>query len=192
MYVNRSISSSSSPLPEPTTQSRRNKSRYELPRLAKLLNYIGRLFKLKHMDFEYALWQQFNLFISPSKVIRNQYFRKQTKNRYSRDDPAFLVLLLIWFIISATCLSITLHLPFVSFIKFLFFVIFVDCIGLGLIIATCLWIIANKFMINRNNSSNQEQVEWAYSFDIHLNAFFPPLVIIHFFQILIYSSKFSF
>ena len=182
-------SRSTSPLPEPITQSRRSKSKYELPRLAKLLSYVGRLFKFKHMDFEYALWQQFNLFVAPSKVIRNQYYRKQTKNRYSRDDPAFLVLLSIWFVISATLLSITLHLRFFSFVKFLFFVIFVDCIGVGLVVATCLWLIANRFMLNRSVSAN-ERVEWAYSFDIHLNAFFPPLVIIHFFQIIVYSGEF--
>lgn len=159
--------------------------RLELSGFVKFGRYIGRLFKINHMDFEFALWQMIYLFISPSKVFRNTVYRKQTKNRYSRDDPAFLVLLSIWFIISATCLSITLQLPFYSFIKFLFFVIFVDCIGIGLIVATGFWLFTNKFL--RNRSLSNELVEWAFSFDIHLNAFFPPLVIIHFFQILIYS-----
>lgn len=186
-----SRSSTASPLPEPIpSSSRRYKSsRLELSRLVKLGTYVGRLSKLNHMDFEFALWQMIYLFTSPSKVFRNTHYRKQTKNRYSRDDPAFLVLLSVWFVISATCLSIVLHLPFASFIKFLFFVIFVDCIAFGLIVATCLWLIANRFMrSNRSDSFNCEQVEWAFSFDIHLNAFFPPLVIIHFFQIIIYSS----
>ena len=187
---------SASPLPEPITQSssrrKSTSSRYELSRLVKLLNYIRRLFRYDHMDFEYAFWQQLNLFLSPSKVIRNQYYRKQTKNRYSRDDPAFLVLLSIWFLISASCLSFTLNLQFLSFIKFLFFVIFIDCIAVGLIVATLIWFISNRFMINKSwVTTFNDQVEWAYSFDIHLNAFFPPLVIIHCFQIIVYSSKYN-
>lgn len=183
-----SRSSTASPLPEPIpSSSRRYKSsRLELSRLVKFGTYVSRLFKLNHMDFEFALWQMVYLFTSPSKVFRNTHYRKQTKNRYSRDDPAFLVLLSVWFVISATCLSIVLHLPLFSFVKFLFFVIFIDCIGLGLIVATCLWLIANKFM---RQSTRDEEVEWAFSFDIHLNAFFPPLVIIHFFQIIIYSRE---
>lgn len=197
MYNNRS-SSTSLPNPVPNRTSGfggsgivnsklRSLRKLELSGFVKFARYIGRLFKINHMDFEFALWQMIYLFISPSKVFRNTVYRKQTKNRYSRDDPAFLVLLSIWFIITATCLSITLHLPFLSFIKFLFFVIFIDCIGIGLIVATGFWLFTNKFL--RNRSLSNEIVEWAFSFDIHLNAFFPPLVIIHFFQILIYSSK---
>jgi hypothetical protein len=29
-------------------------------------------------------------------------------------------------------------------------------------------------------------VEWAYAFDVHLNAFFPPLIILHIFQFVFY------
>ena len=200
MYKNSSKSSiissnsSISSLPNPVTTRNVNKNKLsfkklELSRLVKLGKYLGRLFKLNHMDFEFALWQMIYLFISPHKVFRNTIYRKQTKNRYSRDDPAFLVLLLIWFIISATLLSLILKLSFWSFIKFLFYVSFIDCIGVGLIVATCFWLFTNKFLI-KNRSSTNDDVEWAFSFDVHLNAFFPPLVIIHCFQMLIYSSKF--
>ena len=44
------------------------------------------------MDFEFALWQAVYLIVNPQVVYRNFHYRKQTKNQYARDDPAFLVL----------------------------------------------------------------------------------------------------
>lgn len=35
-----------------------------------------------------------------------------------------------------------------------------------------------------------QDVEWGYAFDIHLNAFFPPLIILHMLQLFLYPSKF--
>ncbi|KAK2093188.1 hypothetical protein P7K49_029717 [Saguinus oedipus] len=48
------------------------------------------------MDFEFAAWQMLYLFTSPQRVYRNFHYRKQTKDQWARDDPAFLVLLSIW------------------------------------------------------------------------------------------------
>jgi hypothetical protein len=47
------------------------------------------------MDFEVALWQMLYLCISPVKVYRSVYYHKQTRNRWARDDPAFVVLLML-------------------------------------------------------------------------------------------------
>lgn len=63
---------------------------------AKRYKYLRRLFRFKQMDFEFALWQMLYLFTSPQKVYRNFHYRKQTKDQWARDDPAFLVLLGIW------------------------------------------------------------------------------------------------
>lgn len=116
---------------------------------------------------------------------RNFQYRKHTKNQFARDDPAFLVLLGLWFVVSATGLSIALKLHFLGFIKFLFWVIFIDCIGVGIIVATCFWFITNRFM----RRSPIEDVEWGYSFDVHLNAFFPPLLILHVFQLFFFNGN---
>lgn len=115
---------------------------------------------------------------------RNFQYRKQTKNQFARDDPAFLVLLSIWFIISASGLSLVLHLHFVGFIKFLLWVVLVDCILIGMIVASIFWFLTNFFL----KKSNQD-VEWGYTFDVHLNAFFPPLLILHVFQLFFYNGK---
>lgn len=112
-------------------------------------------------------------------------YRKQTKNQYARDDPAFLVLLAACIVIIAAALSIVLQLNFVSFIKFILWLLFVDCILIGAIVATLTWILTNKFL--KKDALSSEDVEWGYAFDVHLNAFFPPLIIIHIFQLLFFG-----
>ncbi|XP_016060386.1 PREDICTED: protein unc-50 homolog isoform X2 [Miniopterus natalensis] len=122
---------------------------------AKRYKYLRRLFRFRQMDFEFAAWQMLYLFTSPQRVYRNFHYRKQTKDQWARDDPAFLVLLSIWL-----C----------------------DCVGVGLLISTLMWFISNKYLVKRQ--SRDYDVEWGYAFDVHLNAFYPLLVILHFIQLL--------
>ena len=63
---------------------------------AKRYKYLRRLLHVKQMDFDFAIWQMLYLFTSPQRVYRNFHYRKQTKDQWARDDPAFLVLLSIW------------------------------------------------------------------------------------------------
>lgn len=62
----------------------------------KRYKYLRRLLHLGQMDFDFAVWQMLYLFTSPQRVYRNFHYRKQTKDQWARDDPAFLVLLGIW------------------------------------------------------------------------------------------------
>jgi len=133
------------------------------------------------MDFEYAFWQMLYLFVAPQKVFRNFAYRKQTKDQWARDDPAFLVLLTFWLCVSTICFAFVLKLHFWAVLKFFVWVIFIDCIGVGLLIATLFWFITNKYLIMM--PSRGQDVEWGYAFDVHLNAFFPLLMILHFFQL---------
>lgn len=156
----------------------------------KCKRYVTRLFRANQMDFDFAFWQMVYLFLNPNKVYRNFQYRKQTKNQFARDDPAFLVLLSIWFIISATGLSLVLHLHFLGFLKFLLWMVFIDCILIGIIVASIFWIVTNRFM--KRESHGREDVEWGFAFDIHLNAFFPPLLILHVFQLFFYNGMLEF
>lgn len=148
---------------------------------AKRQKYFRRLLKFRQMDFEYAFWQMIYLFISPQKVYRNFQYRKQTKDQWARDDPAFLVLLSFWLCVSSIGFSLSLGLGFVGGLKFLLWVIFVDCIGIGIMIATLFWFVTNRYMLIC--PPRGQDVEWGYAFDVHLNAFFPLLMILHFFQL---------
>lgn len=172
-------------------QDSKNDSR--LTATAKRQKYLKRLFKFRQMDFEYAFWQMIYLFVSPQKVYRNFQYRKHTKDQWARDDPAFLVLLSFWLVASSIGFALVLGLTFVGFIKFILWVVFVDCVGVGLLIATLFWFVTNRYMILA--PPRGQDVEWAYAFDVHLNAFFPLLMILHLFQLiflvpLIYQDHF--
>jgi len=151
---------------------------------AKRWKYLRRLWNFRQMDFEFALWQMLYLFYKPQQVYRNFQYRKETKAQFARDDPAFLVLLSGWLIVSSAGFSMVLGIHFVGFLKFLLYVIFVDLIGVGLVISTSLWFISNKFLIKP--TIREQDVEWGFTFDVHLNAFFPILMILHFVQLFVY------
>ncbi|XP_029649896.1 protein unc-50 homolog [Octopus sinensis] len=153
---------------------------------AKRKKYFRRLFKFRQMDFEYAFWQMIYLFVSPQKVYRNFQYRKHTKDQWARDDPAFLVLLSFWLLVSSIGFAFVLKLHFVGFLKFIVWVIFIDCIGVGILIASLLWFVTNRYLIIA--PPRGQDVEWGYAFDVHLNAFFPLLMILHLFQLAFLNS----
>ncbi|XP_039375976.1 protein unc-50 homolog isoform X1 [Mauremys reevesii] len=148
---------------------------------AKRYKYLRRLLHFRQMDFEFAVWQMLYLFTSPQRVYRNFHYRKQTKDQWARDDPAFLVLLSIWLCVSTIGFGFVLDMGFFQMIKLLLWVVFIDCVGVGLLIATLMWFISNKYLVKRQ--SRDYDVEWGYAFDVHLNAFYPLLVILHFIQL---------
>lgn len=155
----------------------------------KRYRYLRRLFKFQQMDFEFAVWQMTYLFIAPQKVYRNFNYRKETKLQFARDDPAFLVLLSFWLCVASVGFTFVLGLSIWAFFKFLLYVIFVDCIGFGICIATCLWYISNKYLIKP--AYKNQDVEWGYAFDVHLNAYFPSLIILHVVQLFFYHVLIS-
>lgn len=157
--------------------------------MAKRSKFLRRLIYFQHMDFEFALWQMLYLFISPQKVYRNFQYRKQTKNQFARDDPAFLVLLSFWLIVSSVGFALVLKIHFFGFCKFLLWVIFIDCVGVGVFVSTLFWFICNRYL--RKPLCRDQDVEWAYAFDVHLNAFFPLLIILHIFQLFFYHLLIS-
>ncbi|PAA83171.1 hypothetical protein BOX15_Mlig002281g2, partial [Macrostomum lignano] len=144
--------------------------------------FLHRLVHFRHMDFEYALWQMFYLFVSPQKVYRNFQYRKQTRNQWARDDPAFLVLLSTVLLGTSLVFGLVLRLSFLETLKLMLWIVCIDCIGVGVVIATIFWLLANR-VYRLPGSAPALQVEWAYAFDVHLNAFFPLLVILHLIQL---------
>ncbi|XP_065884833.1 protein unc-50 homolog isoform X2 [Dysidea avara] len=154
--------------------------------MQKAYKYFRRLFKVRQMDFEFAFWQMLQLMVAPSKVYRNFRYHNETKHQWARDDPAFLVLLSLYLCISSVGFTIALHLGFFGFWKFLLWVVLFDCIGVGVLVATLLWLISNHFLLNKRHIESSP-VEWAYCFDVHLNALFPLLLILHGVQLLLFG-----
>uniref|UniRef100_A0A5K3FW72 Protein unc-50 n=1 Tax=Mesocestoides corti TaxID=53468 RepID=A0A5K3FW72_MESCO len=173
----------------------------------KAKTYFSRFYKFRQMDFEYASWQMVNIFVSPQKLYRNFSYHQCTRNQWARDDPAFIILLFPWIFVSTSIYSSILGHTFWGWLKLLLWSVFVECILSGLVVATCMWIIANHWMIQTVNvggvtlrrnlsgaSSDDDSVgsesshlhpsdvEWAYTFDIHLNALFPCIIILRLIQ----------
>ncbi|KRZ12311.1 Protein unc-50 [Trichinella pseudospiralis] len=147
----------------------------QMTAFAKLSRYFRRLVNFKHMDFEFAIWQMLYLLVSPQKVYRNFMYRKRTKDQWARDDPAFLVMLSAALFLSSVLYAVSLWLSFTGFIKFFLWVVFVDCIGTGILFGSAIWLFCNYFL----RRTSDQDVEWGYCFDVHLNAFFPVLIFLH-------------
>lgn len=138
----------------------------------------------------------------------------ETKSQFARDDPAFLVLLIlcvfgklkgfpmhilqisffrkidkkISFVIVVTSIGFTwtLNLTFGQTIYCILYIIVVDVIIIGILTTTFTWFVANRYLRERNSESD---IEWGYCFDVHLNAFFPSLVLLHFVQLIFFNGK---
>ncbi|WAQ99049.1 UNC50-like protein, partial [Mya arenaria] len=90
-------------------------------------------------------------------------------------------LLIIKLKVSSVGFFVVLGLAWHEFIKFLLWMVFVDCIGVGLLVAIILWFFTNRYMLIA--PPRGQDVEWAYAFDVHLNAYFPLVMILHLFQL---------
>ncbi|KAM7537231.1 hypothetical protein Aperf_G00000074419 [Anoplocephala perfoliata] len=187
----------------------------------KAKKYFSRLYKFRQMDFEYASWQMVNIFVSPQELYRNFSYHHSTRNQWARDDPAFMILLIPWMFISTTIYSVILHLSFWGWLRLFIWSIIFECIFSGLLVASFMWIITNRWMVRGEHSSSGSNVvtspgifgdgefvykrhssvatddesvnsdsthshnpvvEWAYAFDIHLNALFPCIIILRIIQ----------
>ena len=74
-------------------------------------------------------------------------YRKQTKSQFARDDPAFLVLLAGWLVVSSAGFALVLGVSLWAYVKLLLYVVLVDCVGVGMVVATALWALCNKYLL---------------------------------------------
>jgi len=139
------------------------------------------------MDFELAAWQLTYLCLSPRRVYRNVYFHKQTKNTWARDDPAILVLIGACLCVSAIAWGIVYSYNVREILSIALIMIFRDFLLSGVIIATLLWFTANRLLLSPPSHSTpaDSNVEWAYAFDVHTNAFFPLYLTLYLAQLLL-------
>ena len=141
--------------------------------------YVWRVFNVGQMDFQFAYSQMADLLRSPAEVYKSTAIRKQIKNQWSRDDPAFLVLLVglmaaasaAW-LVAYGLYSVTHTLTIVvgSIVVLLF--------GAGLLLASAYRWYANSHMAVVRLHAIEQKVEWLYAFDVHCNAFFPAFVLL--------------
>ncbi|CAB9521763.1 unc-50 homolog [Seminavis robusta] len=145
------------------------------------MQYLARLTDFRQMDIQSALDQMKTLLTSrPHVVYKTSYYRKQTKNHWARDDPAFVALQGIFLIIACIAYAVAFKATITGGISFLLYSVLWNWLGAGFLIATIGREIANRHLTVHSSSSHVKQsVEWLYAFDIHCNAFFPLFVVLY-------------
>lgn len=140
-----------------------------------------RIFDWRQMDFEATFDQMLTLASSnPARVYKTNFYRKQTKNQWARDDPAFVVVQAGFLAAAAIAYGIAFRARGIgSYILLVSYAVLVDWLLFGIVTATLGWAIANKYLLQSHSHSVAQSVEWLYAFDIHCNAFFPLFLILY-------------
>jgi len=136
--------------------------------------YLCRVLDYRQMDFEATFDQMLTLMSrNPGRVYKTNFYRKQMKNQWARDDPAFAVVQALFLVAASLAYGIALQVQSLwSYIMLVMRAVFVEWLVFGFISATLCWVVANKQLRNVAPHLAPEQVEWLYAFDIHCNAFF--------------------
>lgn len=149
--------------------------------------FLRRAIRLNQMDFETALDEMLSLCLGqPSRVFRLAYYRKQTKNRWARDDPAFAVLQICFLVVATVATGAALTVKWtLTYVYLVLATTFGHWLACGIAASSLHAWLANRFLRERNWSHSVEQkVEWLYAFDVHCNAFFVYFIcayVVHFF-----------
>jgi len=136
------------------------------------------------MDIDYTFAQMIYLCIAPRKVYQLTSYRKQTKNQWARDDPAFIVVLIFFLVVAALSYGVALQVRGFACLRILMVFIGLHFVAVGAVISTCLWIVSNKYLRVQSFHGVEQKMEWMYAFDIHCNSFFPfflVLYVLHYF-----------
>ncbi|ETW04624.1 hypothetical protein H310_03819 [Aphanomyces invadans] len=160
-----------------------------------LPEYFWRVVDYRQMDLEATYYQMVTLCVSPTKVYKSAYYRKQTKNRWARDDPAFAVIQVLFLVVASLAWAVAFEKTS-SFAFLLLCDVLVEWLLLGLLASTLTWWCANEFLrLGQPASSSArspatdtffvaQAVEWQYAFDIHCNSFFIFFLVVHVLQFL--------
>ena len=141
------------------------------------IDFMKKFYHFKQIDYYFAYMNILYCF-SPINLAEMAKTRKHLKNKYARDDPGFLLIIIINLFISSICFNITLDkFSFWKIFHIFFLQTFVMLILSGLIIA----LITKIFFDNYLTVSPSQSIEYTHAFDIHTNSF----VTFYFFSIII-------
>jgi hypothetical protein len=160
-----------------------------------IYTYVYRIVNYKQMDFETTL-DQLRMLASGNalQVYKSSCYRKQMRDQWARDDPAFAVTQVAFLLTAALMYGVVFafkaHSFDISGIAWLVYrVVVVDWLLFGVVVATLGQFFANNFL---RNFAASESVEWLFAFDIHCNAFVPRFVLlylVHFFFLSVLNPK---
>jgi hypothetical protein len=171
-------------------RSRTKKVRDNLNSRFRIPKYFKRMLVFNSLDFETAFWEMINLIHNPKRVYKSLYYQKQTKNKWARDDPSFVLILCFLLTISAVFWGLMYTTGVFGIFKLILYMVIVDFILVGIVVSTIGWVLANKFLLQPDARLSNEQskddfilnvlnryivfdsyLEWSYCFDVHCNAY---------------------
>jgi hypothetical protein len=144
-----------------------------------LPEYLSRMLQWRQMDFDFAAAQAVDLLLRPADTSKTTRMRKQIKNQWARDDPAFAILLGGLLLASTLAYAVAyaawnpLHLA-----RLLIGGILFEYIALGCVIATAVRLYVNAHMRIQRLHAVEQSVEWLYAFDVHCNALLCSFVLV--------------
>lgn len=153
--------------------------------------YISRMVDIQQMDIQSALDQMtstLTIFTSPlqqtsnnNRIYKTSYYRKQTKNHWARDDPAYLVLQIFFLSLSSLAFCIAFRVFTMRNVLFILFHNIISIwLGCGIVICSLgRWISIQYLTVHQSGNHVKQYVEWLYAFDIHCNAFFPFFILLY-------------
>jgi hypothetical protein len=140
--------------------------------------YFTRVLDPRQMDLDATFYQMVTLCVQPAKVYKSAYYRKQTKNRWARDDPAFAAIQFFFLLVATVAWAVAFRVDSsAKYASLLFHAVVVEWLCMGLVISTLCWWIANHHLRQRSRGMGdalyvEQRVEWQFAFDIHCNSFF--------------------
>ncbi|KAF4654436.1 2' O-ribose methyltransferase [Perkinsus olseni] len=156
-----------------------------------LMEYLRRMFHKKQMDLEYTFSQMVYLCIAPRKVCQLTIYRHQTKGRWSRDDPAFVVIQVLFLAVSGIAYGVCFSHTFLQVLRVFLIGIVVHFLLLGSLVAAVCNFIANRHLRVRTFQGLDQRVPFLYSFDVHCNAFFPTFLLLYVVQYFLFPLLLS-
>jgi len=147
-------------------------------------DYLGRLLEPATMDIQSALDQMRTLLgLQPQRIYKTSYYRKQTKNHWARDDPAFAAVQVALLLVASLAYSVAFRPAqgylLTTILGFAIKSVLINFIGVGAVMATVGKQIADRHLASVGRTHVKQTVEWLYAFDIHCNAFFPFFVMVY-------------
>lgn len=141
--------------------------------ISRLPPFARRALQVDQMELDSALSQMYSLCVRPSLVTKMSKARKMTKNHYYRDDPAFLVLQIVFIIVTDIAYGCAVSTSASLFFTNLLYDILFNFLVLGILFATVTWVVVNRFLMgNVYINEIRREVDWQYSFDVHCNGYF--------------------
>lgn len=169
------------------------KTHFRIPR------YLKRLGNYRSLDFESSTWEMLNLLIHPKQVYRALYYQRETHNKWSRDDPSFLLLLCGLVSITAIGWGLVYYRSFGGVVRLTLRMVFINFIFTGAVLATIGYFLTNLFLMDPVTTINKiddgtliskiqfkgSPLEWAYCFDVHCNSFVIIWVLLYLMQLVL-------